>query len=358
MRFRQPRPSPVPSPVIDSRARLSTGLARVRRAVRRQTRKALLGSGLEALARAGRLHPRANPRRHGVEILRDIPYTDSGRRAHLLDVYRPAHTRGPHPVVLYIHGGGFSQLSKDTHWIMALAFARRGFMVVNASYRLAPRHPFPAAVQDACAAYRWTAENIASLGGDLDRLVLAGESAGANLVCALTVAACYERPEPFAREVFELGVVPRAALPACGMLQVSEPERFWTRRPLPAFVRLVLADVTGSYLGRAEPGAPGGLELADPLLIFESEAIPARPLPAFFAGCGTRDPLLDDTRRLGAAIAALGGVCETRIYPDEIHAFHALVWRRRAREFWGDTYRFLDELRLGKRRRVSATERL
>jgi acetyl esterase len=332
-------------------------LSGLRRSVRRRTRKALIGGSLEALARAGRLHPLANPRHHKVEILRDIPYTDTGRRAHLLDVYRPTDP-GPHPVVLYIHGGGFTQLSKDTHWIMGLAFARRGFMVVNASYRLAPRHPFPAAIEDSCAAYAWTARHAEALGGDLDRLVLAGESAGANLVCALTVAACFERPEPFAREVFELGVTPRATLPACGMLQVSEPERFWSRRHMPGFVKLVLRDVNNSYLGAADPGAPGGFDLADPLLVLEGDVAAARPLPAFFAGCGTRDPLLDDTRRLGAAIEARGGDCEIQIYPDEIHAFHALVWRSAARRFWGDTYRFLAKRELATRRHVNAAQRL
>ena len=69
-------------------------------------------------------------------------------------------------------------------------------------------------------------------------------------------------------------------------------------------------------------------------------------MPAFFAGCGTKDPLLDDTRRLGAALEARGSDCEIRIYPDEIHAFHAMVWRRAARQFWGHTYQFLAERRL------------
>ena len=68
--------------------------------------------------------------------------------------------------MLYIHGGGFTQLSKDTHWVMGLAFASRGYMVVNASYRLAPRHPYPAALEDASAAYCWTARHVESLGGD------------------------------------------------------------------------------------------------------------------------------------------------------------------------------------------------
>ena len=57
---------------------------------------------------------------------------------------------------------------------------------------------------------------------------------------------------------------------------------------------------------------------------------------------GTRDPLLDDTRRLGAALDRLGVPYEVRYYPGEIHAFHALVWRPQARAFWRDTFAFLD----------------
>ena len=96
------------------------------------------------MSAVGRLHPDARPERHGVQIVRDVPYLPSDRREHRLDVYRPARANGPLPVVVYIHGGGFRILSKDTHWIMALAFARRGFLVFNLSYRLAPRHRFPA----------------------------------------------------------------------------------------------------------------------------------------------------------------------------------------------------------------------
>src|SRR5207244_6728579 len=130
---------------------------------------------------AGRLHPLASPDRHRVELLRDLPYLPSGLGAHRLDVYRPTWLTGPLPVVLYLHGGGFRILSKDSHWIMALAFARRGFVVANVNYRLAPTHRYPAAVEDACAAYRWVSQNARAHGGDPDRLILAGDSAGANL---------------------------------------------------------------------------------------------------------------------------------------------------------------------------------
>src|SRR5262245_28346673 len=72
-----------------------------------------------AIATAGRLHPLARPGRHGVEVLRDLPYLPTGEVEHLLDLYRPVDRAGePRPVVLYVHGGGFRILSKDTHWIM------------------------------------------------------------------------------------------------------------------------------------------------------------------------------------------------------------------------------------------------
>ena len=115
-----------------------------------------------------------------IEVIRDVSYCDSGKHAHLLDVFRP-ESASPLPIVLYVHGGGFSMLSKDTHHFMAMAFARRGYLVFNVNYRLAPKHPYPAALEDVSLAYRWTVEHAAEFGGDTSRLVLAGESAGANV---------------------------------------------------------------------------------------------------------------------------------------------------------------------------------
>jgi acetyl esterase len=67
-----------------------------------------------------------------------------------------------------------------------------------------------------------------------------------------------------------------------------------------------------------------------------------RPLPPFFAPVGTKDPLLDDTRRLEKALASLGVPCEARYYPGGYHAFHALVWDPSARRCWRDALAFLD----------------
>jgi acetyl esterase/lipase len=294
-----------------------------------------------SIARAGKLHPLARPERHGVETLLDVPYRDTGLPEHRLDVYRPLAAGSPAPVVLYVHGGGFRILSKDTHWLMALAFSRRNMLVFNINYRLAPRHPYPAAIEDTCAAFDWVVRNAPRFGGDPSRMILAGESAGANLATALAIATCYRRREPFARSVFDLGVTPRAVVSTCGILQVSDPGRFARRRKLSSFMIDRIEEPARAYLGGVV-GPDPERELADPLLVLERGEAPARPLPAFFAPVGTRDPLLDDTRRLRAALDKLGVPCEDRYYRGEIHAFHALLFLKNARRCWGHTFAFLE----------------
>ncbi len=309
--------------------------------LRRRVGTAVLDGFFVGTARLARLHPAARPEAHGIRLERDVPYTAAGAAPHRLDVYHPpARYEGLRPVVFYVHGGGFRILSKDALWVMALAYARRGYLVFSVDYRLAPAHPFPAAIEDVCDAYRWVVANAERFGGDTRRLFVAGESAGANLVTALTVATCTRRPEPWAGAVFETGVVPRATLPACGLHQVTDPARFrrkWGK--LPRFVDAHLLDVTDAYLSRRPAGV--SLDLADPLCLFERGEAMDRPLPPFFIGCGTADPLIDDSRRLAAAVTALGGIAEARYYPGEPHAFHAFVVRKPARRFWLDTYDFM-----------------
>ena len=295
-------------------------------------------NAFRGLSRLGQLHPHADPAHHGVDVIRDVAYRPTGRRARRLDVYVPRDATAPMPVVLYVHGGGFRILSKETHWMMGLAFARRGYLVFNINYRLAPADPFPAAVEDVCAAYAWVAENAERYGGDVERLVLAGESAGANLVTTLALCATMRRREPYARAAFDTEIVPRAVLPACGMLQVTDSERFGRRKKLPAFIADRIEEVARDYLGSSPPE---DTDLADPLLVLEGDEPTDRPLPPFYTFVGTRDPILDDTRRLHAALERRGATCEIRYFPGEAHAFHAMVWRPAAMECWRGSFEFL-----------------
>lgn len=328
----KPRPTSHDAPSFGERARQKVG------------RLAFEGF-FEGAARLGRLHPRARFDRHGVTILRDVPYRGGGAREHLADVYLPpANARAggePPPLLLYVHGGAFAILSKDTHWLMGLTFARRGYVVVNVSYRLAPLHPFPAAVEDVCDAYVFAVESARRFGAAAGRIVVAGESAGANLAATLAVATCFRRDEPHARRVFDTGMVPEAVLPYCGIFQVTDADRLVRRKPrLNRWIAERIRDVETAYLGRAAEGV--SRDLADPLVVFEREEAPARPLPPFFLPVGTKDPLLDDNRRLARALRGRGVVVDERYYPGELHAFHAMTFRPQARACWDDTFRFLE----------------
>ncbi|MEM1347247.1 MAG: alpha/beta hydrolase [Myxococcota bacterium] len=278
-----------------------------------------------------------------VVVHRNIPYAAGTQRAHRLDVHVPELDRqGPVPVVFFVHGGGFTQMSKDTHWQFARAFARRGFIVVSIDYPLAPEYPYPAAAQSASLALRWTLEHIEAYGGDLDRLVLAGESAGANVVTALTLAMITQRREPWATALFETGAVPRAVLPMCGLLQVSDPERF-VRAGFPWYVTNPIREASRAYLPEHLSQLTDH-DLADPVRTFERTQTLERPLPAFFIGVGSRDPHAKDSFRLTDALTPYGSPVEAKLYDGGVHSFMAFMWTAKAKRFWGDTFAFLDEV--------------
>lgn len=296
---------------------------------------------IHASARVLYLNPNARVERHGIRLHRDIQYLPTGRRGHLLDVYVPEKVKSP-PALLYVHGGGFALLSKETHRIMALAFARHGYAVFLCNYRIGPRHRYPAPLEDAAAALDWVYDNAKRYGADPSRLVIAGESAGGNLVTALAYLCLHERPEPFARALYARNLPLAAVLSIYGFLDMQNLPRFSNPR-MPWYVRETIYNAAASYVGR--PVRTKALEapLASPLRLFAAEPPPgARKLPPFFIACGTADPLLVDSKKLAAILEARGVPVQLSIHPGEIHGFNAMVWRKEARSMWGAVYRFLD----------------
>lgn len=104
--------------------------------------------------------------------------------AQRLDVIAP-NSPGPHPVLVFIHGGGWHSGRPEDYHFIGRIFARAGYVVVLAGYRLVPDGIYPHMLQDGAAAVAWTANNIARFGGDPDRVMLMGHSAGAHTVVML-----------------------------------------------------------------------------------------------------------------------------------------------------------------------------
>lgn len=119
-----------------------------------------------------------------------IPSPEGGLAAR---VYVP-EGKGPFPVVVYYHGGGWVVADVNVYDATPRALALgASAIVVSVEYRHAPEHPFPAAHDDAWTAYQWVVENIHELNGNVDRIAVAGESAGGNLAANVALTAKAEK---------------------------------------------------------------------------------------------------------------------------------------------------------------------
>src|SRR4051812_21833212 len=105
-------------------------------------------------------------------------------------LYVPTGATSPGPLLVFLHGGGWVYGDLDSHDPPCRFLAERsGVRVLAVDSRRAPEHPFPAACDDAEAAYRWVAENAVSLGADASRLGVGGDSAGGNLAAVTALRA-------------------------------------------------------------------------------------------------------------------------------------------------------------------------
>lgn len=130
-----------------------------------------------------------------VEAVNDIEYAQGAAEdaeKHRLDVYRPKGA-ARRPVLFFVHGGAWVRGDRKQYPFFGNHFAKAGNVVVVPSYRLAPKHPHPAQIEDVAAAFAWTVRHIADHGGDPARIVIAGHSAGGHLVALLAANEKYLR---------------------------------------------------------------------------------------------------------------------------------------------------------------------
>lgn len=243
-----------------------------------------------------------NPPAPPIGVVRDVQVAggDGALRARLYD----AEDGAARPALVYFHGGGFVYGDLESHDALCRRLAHYGKVrVIAVDYRLAPENPFPAAIEDAAAAFGDIAGRAGEFGVDAGRIAIGGDSAGANLA-TVTARGAARKDGPAPR--FQLLFYP--VTQSVG----STPSRekfaegyFLTRETMDWF--------DGHYL---PPGTDRRDERVSPLLT----APPAGLAPALVITAGF-DPLKDEGRDYARQMEDAGVACRYVDYPDQIHGF-------------------------------------
>jgi len=249
-------------------------------------------------------------------IHEDVLLREVGGARVCADVLVPSGA-GPHPVLVYLHGGGWVAGSPRTHRKLGLRFAEAGHLVVNVDYRLAPEAPFPAPFEDCVFAVRWAVQNAARWGGDARRLALGGDSAGGNLTAAVAAHLGADASAPRIRAALLIyGVFDFAAL-RLSSADAPGGDVEAARKLRDAMVE--------AYLGTS----PTPARLADPRA---SPIRAAAKLPPSFLVVGTADPLVDQQKALAAELARAGIEHENVVLEGMPHGFVQYEFLPQARD--------------------------
>lgn len=203
------------------------------------------------------------------------------------------------PLLCYLHGGAYLMGSSRTHRRMVACIAKQGGVrAVLPNYRLAPEHPFPAAIEDACSVYG----KLLDQGEDPGRIVIAGDSAGGGLTMA-TLITLRDAGEP----------LPAAAVLLSPWLDLTaEGESLRTRAEVePLFRASEMKDVAAYY---CRPD-----QVRDPRVSPVNADVSG--LPPVFVQVGDHEILLSDSTRIADRISAAGGRVTLKIWPDMWHVF-------------------------------------
>lgn len=221
-------------------------------------------------------------------------------------VYTPEQ-RGPLPVLVYCHGGGWVLGDLESHDALCRTLANAaGCVVASVDYRLAPEHKFPAAAEDAYAATRWVAENAGQIGGDPQRIAVGGDSAGGNLAAVVALMA-RDRGGPHL--VFQLLIYP-ATDTSCDTVscRVNGEGYFLTLEMMRWFWNHYLSSEADRGNAYAAPLRAPDLRGLPPALVVTAEF----------------DPLRDEGEAYAARLRAAGVPVQLKRYDGMIHGFFGM----------------------------------
>lgn len=218
--------------------------------------------------------------------------------------YRPA-TKSVVPAVIYCHAGAFVLGNLDTDHRQCVELARgAGCAVISVGYRLAPEHPYPAALDDVADALTWVVRNAADLGVDPARIAIAGSSAGAALAARTAQRSAAEALPPLAFQLLHQPVLDDRPSPS--------KEEFGTT---PGFDGPAAAQMWRHYLGgqeRSPDAVPGAAE-------------DLSGLPSTLITCSELDPLRDEAIDYALRLMWAGVATELHVFPGTCHGFDSLL---------------------------------
>jgi acetyl esterase/lipase len=140
------------------------------------------------------------------KVHRDLPYAEPKNERQMLDVYAPTEGKN-HPVVVWIHGGGWRQGDKSKVHNKPKAFVEKGFVLVSINYRFVPKVTVKQIAGDVAKAIRWTHDHAKEYGGDPKRIIVMGHSAGAQLAALVCTDHRYLKAEGLPLSIIK-GCVP------------------------------------------------------------------------------------------------------------------------------------------------------
>jgi acetyl esterase len=212
------------------------------------------------------------------------------------------------PVVVFYHGGGWCLGDLETHEAVARAHAvETEAIVVSVDYRLAPEHPFPAGIDDSWAALRWVGEHAAELGGDPNRIAVAGDSAGGNISAVMTQLARDNGGPPL---VFQLLWYPSLTA------DLSLPS-YTENADAPMLDHDVIEAFVSWYVPDMDISDPTAL----PSTLAPANATDLSGLPPAFIGTAEHDPVRDDGARYAELLRAAGVPVELSNEPTMAHGY-------------------------------------
>ena len=234
-----------------------------------------------------------------------VPGQDDRTRIRLR-VYRPKSVAAPTPVLVWLHGGGYVMGRPEMDDVRCTHYVREsGITIVSVDYRCAPRHPFPAGLEDSYSALKWVESHSQEVGVDAKRIAIGGESAGGGLAASL-VQLAHDRQE--IKPVFQLLVYPMLDDRTVLRTDVDDSSNVtWNQK----------SNRFGweSYLGK-KCGAGDVPEYS----------VPARRedlsgLPQAWIGVGTVDLFHDEAMAYAQRLKGCGVECETCAVPGAFHGF-------------------------------------